>query len=110
MRRHDDAIVHPLALAAGGDDACITQVGEVAGDLWLGRGEDLDEIADADFLLAHQVEQAEACGIAEGLKEAWQIESGAVRHMFYIYALTYAYARNRFCLANMCEVNHGRTT
>lgn len=84
MRWHDDAIVHPLALAAGGDDACTAQVGEVAGDLWLRGGEDLDEVADADFLLAHQVEQAETCGIAEGLKESWQIELGATRHMCYI--------------------------
>jgi len=57
MRRHDDAIVHPLALAPGCDDACLAKVSEMPGDFGLRGVEDFHEVADADLLLSHEIEQ-----------------------------------------------------
>lgn len=69
-----NAIVHPLAVAAGGDDACVAEVGEVAGDLGLALAEDFDEVADADLATVHEVEQAQADGVGESCEEAGEIE------------------------------------
>ena len=77
-----DRVVHPFPFAAGGDDAGIAQVSQVAGDLGLALPEDLDEIADADFAAVHQVEQPEACGIGKSGEEASQIEGfGGAGHV-----------------------------
>lgn len=46
----------------------------MAGDFWLGRVEDFDEVADADLLIAHEVEEAETGVVAEGLEEAFEVE------------------------------------
>ena len=70
----DDAVVHPLAFAACGDDAGIAEVGEVPGDFRLGLIEDFDEVADADFLIAHEIEEAEASLVGECLEEAFELE------------------------------------
>jgi hypothetical protein len=43
-------------------------------DLRLRLAEDFDEIADTDFLVTHEIEQAEAGVIAKGLKEALDVE------------------------------------
>jgi hypothetical protein len=69
-----DAVVHPLAFAAGFDDAGASQVGEVAGDFGLRLAEDLDEVADADLVAGHEVEQAEAGGVGERGEEAGRVE------------------------------------
>ena len=61
--------MHPLAFAAGGDDAGLAQIGEVARDFWLGLAEDFNQIADADLLVAHEIEKAQARIIAQGLEE-----------------------------------------
>lgn len=74
ISRMENAVVHPLALAAGADDAGVAQIGEVAGDLGLALAEDLDELADADFAVVHEVEQAEASAVGEGREEAGQVE------------------------------------
>ena len=58
VRRHDDAVVHPLAFAPCGNDARAAKVSEVSGDLWLGLIEDLDEVADADLLFTNEIEEA----------------------------------------------------
>lgn len=50
-----DAVMHPLAFAAGFHEAGAAQIGKVAGDLGLALAQDLDEIADADFAAVHQV-------------------------------------------------------
>lgn len=66
---HDDAVVHPFALAAGGDDAGAAEVGQMAGDFGLALAEDRDEIADADFPAVDEVQEAEAGAIGERGKE-----------------------------------------
>jgi len=55
MRRHDDAIVHPLALAAGRHDASIPQISQMARDLRLWAAQYLYEVANANLLLSHEV-------------------------------------------------------
>jgi len=74
MRGHHDAVVHPLTLAPGRDDAGVPQIRKMAGNLWLRCAQNFNEIADADFLLSHEVEEAQAGGITESLKEAGKVE------------------------------------
>ena len=61
-----DAVVHPLAFAARGNDAGLAQVGQVARDLGLALAENLDKMADADLAAGHQVQQAQAGGVGQG--------------------------------------------
>ena len=97
-----DAVVHPFAVAAGGDDAGFAQVGEVAGDLGLGLPEDFDEVADADFAAVHEVEEAQAGGVGERGEEQGEVEGlGAARHGFIICGLTDVCDVNTFVLAYM---------
>ncbi len=74
VRRHHDPVMHPLSLAPCRDDARATKVSEVSGDLGLGSAENFDEIADANLLIAHQVQEAEPCVVAEGLEKSLDIE------------------------------------
>src|SRR5208283_810909 len=69
-----DAVVHPLALAARLDDPRAAQVGQMAADLGLRLLQDFDEIADAELLVAHQVEQAQAGDVSQRLEEAFHVE------------------------------------
>jgi len=46
----------------------------VARYLRLGLIEDFDKVADADFLIAHKVQQPEASIVSKGLKEAFRVE------------------------------------
>lgn len=62
-------IVHPAPLAARGDDARAAEVGEVARDFWLADPENLHKIANANFLVGDEIEEAKARGIGEGAKE-----------------------------------------
>lgn len=82
VRRHDDAVVHPLALTPGRDDAGIPQICEMAGDFWLRHAENLHEVADADFLLAHQVEEPETRVVAKCLKELLHVELRFASHTY----------------------------
>lgn len=84
--RFREAIVHPFALAAGGDDACAAEVGEMARDFGLALAEDFDEEADADFAAGDEVEQAEASGVCEGGEEGGEAYSPI--HAPIIYGLT----------------------
>jgi hypothetical protein len=74
MRRHDDAIVHPLALTPGRHDASIPQISKMARDLWLRAAQYLYEVANANFLFSHEVEQPETSLVPEGLKELLHVE------------------------------------
>jgi hypothetical protein len=56
--------MHPLAVPSGRDDACASQVGEMTRDLGLSLLKDFDKVANAYFLLAHQIKQAQAGGIS----------------------------------------------
>jgi len=60
VRWHGDAIVHPLAFAPCGDDASVSQVREVAGNLRLRVAQYLHEVTDAKFLLSHEIQQTKA--------------------------------------------------
>ena len=67
--------MHPLAFPPGGDDVSASQICQMPRDFRLGLAEDFDEIADTDFLVAHEIEQPKACVVAKGLKEALHVES-----------------------------------
>ena len=71
---HDDPVMHPLSLPPRRDDARAAKVCKVSGNLWLGTAEDLNEVADTNLLIAHQVQEAEPCVVAEGLEESLDIE------------------------------------
>jgi len=55
--------VHPLALAAWGDDTGVAEVGEVSGYLGLALPEDFDKVADAHLAAIHEIEEAKAGGV-----------------------------------------------
>ena len=82
-----EAVVDPLAFAAGGDDAGAAEVSEVAGDFGLALAEDFDEVTDADFAAGDEVEEAEACGVSECGEEGG--EGCGLIHTEIIYGLTY---------------------
>jgi len=65
----DEAVVHPLAFAAGGDDAGAAEVGEVARNLRLVGVEDGDEEADADLVVAHQVDEPQPGAVGQRPEE-----------------------------------------
>ena len=65
----DEAVVHPLAFAAGGDDAGAAEVGEVARNLGLACAEHGDEEADADLVVAHQIYQSQARAVGQRPEE-----------------------------------------
>lgn len=61
--------MHPPSLAAGGDDSRAAEVGQVTRDFRLADSQDLHKVADANFLVGDQIEQAKARAIGEGAKE-----------------------------------------
>ena len=67
--------MHPLAFPTSCNDASASQIRQVPGDFRLRLAEDFDEIADADFLVAHEIEQTKPGVVAESLKEALDVES-----------------------------------
>lgn len=60
--------MHPTPLAPRTDDACAAEIGQVPRDFWLADLEDFHKIADANFPVRDEVEQAEARAIGEGAK------------------------------------------
>ena len=70
--RNHDAVVHPQALAAGGDNAGAAQISEVAGNFGLIGLQDFDEIADAEFGVAHEVQEAKAGAIGQRAKQGFE--------------------------------------
>ncbi len=86
--RHDDPVVHPLAVSPRSDDAGTAQIREVTRNLWLGLIQNLDEVADTNLLVAHQVEQSKARVVAECLKEPLDVECLFRCHVRIIFALT----------------------
>lgn len=98
--RHDDAVVHPLAFAPCRNHARVSQIREMTRDLRLRRIQNLDEVADADFLVAHQVQQTQPGPVSQRLEESLQIEVGFFCHD-YIFALTDVLVKNIVALADM---------
>ena len=82
VRRHDDAIVHPLAFPPGRDDPGAAEVRQMPGNLRLRTAEDLHEVADTNLLVAHQVQQPEPRVVAESLKEPFHVVRLFCRHTF----------------------------
>lgn len=74
MGWHDDPVVHPLSIPSRRNDSGAAQICKVTRDLRLRLIQNLDEVADANFLIAHQVEQPEASIVAECLKEPLDVE------------------------------------
>ena len=86
---HGNLVVHPFALTTGRDDSRATQIGQMAGDFGLALGEDLNEVAHADFPAVHQVQKPETGAVGQGSKQ--QGEAVVLRgqaHTFIIYGLT----------------------
>lgn len=71
-----EAVMHPFAVAAGGDDAGFAEVGQVAGDLGLAHAKDFHEVADANLAISNEIEEAEARGVRQGAKECVKGEGG----------------------------------
>ena len=90
VRRHHYPIVHPLPFPASSDNSGTTQVGQMPGYLGLRLTKNLDKIADADFLISHEIQEPQPCIVAESLKEALQAEIRALdlHAKILIYALT----------------------
>lgn len=70
VRRYQQPVVHPSPLPARAHNTRSPQISEMAGNLGLVRLENLDEIADTDFLASHKVEQAQPGAVGQGAKEA----------------------------------------
>ena len=81
--------MHPASLAAGGDDARAAEISQMARDFWLADLEDLHEVADANFLVGDEIEEAQARGIGQGAKEGIEREGFLFPgHAGIIYGLT----------------------
>lgn len=100
MRGHGNAVVHPLSVPANRNHPSPTQIRQMPRNLGLRTAKSLDEIADADFLVADQVQDPESRLIPERLKEPLQVELGFLGHV-YIFALTNPSVKNIFLLADM---------
>jgi len=61
--------VHPTPLAPSAHEARSAEIRQVTRDFWLADFEDLHEIADANFLVGNEVEEAKARAIGQGAKE-----------------------------------------
>lgn len=80
--------MHPLALAPGHDDACLSQIGQVTRYLGLPLSEDLDKVADAHLAPIHEIEQAQPGGVRQGCEEQRQVEGfRGTFHSSMVYAL-----------------------
>jgi hypothetical protein len=80
-----NAVVHPLAVAAGADDAGVAQIGQMPRNLGLALLENFNEVADADLAAIHEIEQAEASAVGKRSEEAGQVERfGRARHFYNI--------------------------
>jgi SAM-dependent methyltransferase len=66
--------MHPFSVTPGFNDSRTAEIGEMPGNLGLPLFQNLDEVADADLLVSHQVEQAEACVVSQSLKESFHVE------------------------------------
>ena len=66
--------MHPLAVAAAGDEIGTFEIGEVARDLWIIGPERVGQKAYANLTALHQVEQAKACPVSEGREEKLWVE------------------------------------
>ena len=94
--RGNETIVHPPSLSPRGDDARPAKVGQVARDFRLAGPQDLHEIADANFLVGDEVEQAKPRAIGQRAKE--RVEREEVFPFCGMPAIIYG-------LTDMCKVS-----
>lgn len=83
--RHDNPVVHPLAITPGGHNAGVPQVSEMSRNLRLRLIEYLHEVADAEFLVSHQVQEPEPRVVSQRLEESLEIEVFCLRRHEYDY-------------------------
>ena len=88
VRRHDDPVVHPLAFAPRRDDSRAAQVGQMPGNLRLRTAKNLHEVADANLLIAHEVQQPEPGVVSERLEEPFACRTELFLPCLHVYALT----------------------
>jgi hypothetical protein len=69
IARREQTVVHPPPLTPSGYDARAAEIRQMARDFWLAHPEDLHEVADANFLVGNQVEEAQPRAIGQGAKE-----------------------------------------
>jgi SAM-dependent methyltransferase len=82
--------VHPLAITPSGHNSGVPQIRQVPGNLRLRLIQDLNEIANADFLVSHQVQEPQPGIVSKCLKESLNIESFlSYYHVAIIFALTH---------------------
>src|SRR5581483_9634880 len=72
VTRHGEPIMHPLPFPTRGNQAGSSQIREMSRDLRLWRADHFNEVADADFLLGHEMDQPQPCGISERAEELVQ--------------------------------------
>ena len=63
IARCEETVVHPPPLTPSGHDTRVTKIRQMARDFWLAHPEDLHKVADANFLIGNQVEEAQSGGI-----------------------------------------------
>jgi hypothetical protein len=104
IRRHDDAIVHPLPFSAGGHDSGTPQVCQMPGYLGLRLIQNFNKITDTNLLIAHQIQEPQPRIVTQGLKETFDIEIlFSDLHKMIISALTNVYSNNIVALAHMSQ-------
>jgi SAM-dependent methyltransferase len=94
--------VHPLAIAPRSHDASTSQIRQVPRDFRLGLTQNLYEITDADFLVAHQIQEPQPGIVSKRLKEPLNIECFLFHgHVAIIFVLTDVSSGNIFSLADI---------
>jgi len=61
--------VHPAPLPPRSHNACLSEIGQVARDFRLADAQNLHKIADANFPVGDEIEQAQASAIGQCAKE-----------------------------------------
>ena len=65
-----------LRIACYVNQAGSTQISEVARHGWLWEGEDVDDIADAQFAGGEETQDSDSCGIGESFENCIEIVDG----------------------------------
>jgi hypothetical protein len=66
--------MHPFAVTPSLNDPGAAQICQMPGNLRLRLLQNLHKVADANLLLSHEVKEAEPSGVAEGLKESFNVK------------------------------------
>ena len=81
--------MHPSSLPPRRHHSGFSQVGQVAGDLWLADAQDLHKIANANFPVGDEIEQAQSRAIGQGAEEMIEGQwATPASHQKSIYGLT----------------------